>query len=149
MFTIKPITFKNLCDYITLYHRHVKRPQGWKFGIAIYEDNCLVGVACASRPVSRVLQESEPLTIEITRVCVDGTKNANSFAYGALCRAAKALGYKGVISYTLDIESWSSLKAAGFTIDGYTKGNRSWYTPSRNRSNAIPPNPKVRWRKIL
>ena len=32
-------------------------------------------------------------TIEVTRVCTDGTANACSLLYGAMWRAAKALGY--------------------------------------------------------
>jgi hypothetical protein len=56
-------------------------------------------------------------TLEVTRTCTQGAKNANSMLYGAICRAAGALGYRRVITYTLETEPGSSLRAAGFTLD--------------------------------
>lgn len=61
--------------------------------------------------------QADPFLIEITRTCVVDTPNGNSQIYGALCRAAKALGYRRVITYTLAAESGASLKASGFVVD--------------------------------
>ena len=64
-------------------------------------------------------------TLEITRVCTLGSENACSRLYGALCRAAKALGWQRVYTYTLVSEPGSSLKAAGFVIDAQL-AERDW-----------------------
>ena len=45
----------------------------------------LAGVAIVGRPVSRYLDNG--LTLEVNRLCTDGTKNACSFLYGAAARA--------------------------------------------------------------
>jgi hypothetical protein len=75
----------------------------------------LVGVAIAGRPVSPKLDDG--LTIEITRVCTDGTWNACSMLYAACRKAARALGYDRIFTYTLPEEGGASLKAAGFKLD--------------------------------
>jgi hypothetical protein len=68
--------------------------------------------------------------------------------YGALCRAAKALGYKEVWTYTLPAEPGASLRAAGFSEVGLTDGGE-WNTPARARRAAKNPEPKKRWRRVL
>ena len=89
-------------------------------------DGNLVGVAVAGRPVARGLQDGR--TVEITRVCLDPTSpatisdNAASRLYGALCRAASALGYRRAVSYTLEDEIGTSLRAAGFQAEALTAG---------------------------
>lgn len=45
--------------------------------------------------------------------------------YGACCRIAKAMGYKEVITYTLESESGVSLKASNFTNCGIA-GGKKW-----------------------
>lgn len=72
----------------------------------------LVGVAVAGRPVARHFDDG--LTLEVSRTCTDGTPNANSKLYGAIWRAASALGYRRLITYTQADESGASLRGAGF-----------------------------------
>ena len=138
---------------VTKHHRHHRAPQGWKYGIAVYNGRKRVGVAVVGRPVSRHLQAQEPYTLEITRVCTWGSRsqrrNAASKLYGAACREAKRRGYKAVITYTLaDVENGSSLKASNFTDEHQTKGG-SWDRPSRGRDDKAPTGQKIRWRRWL
>ena len=108
------------CDYVTakrfigLNHRHNKPPTGHKFSIACYDGDRICGVAMVGWPVARMLADG--FTVEITRNCTDGTYNACSMLYGACCRAAKALGYRKIITYTLASEPGTSLKASGWRL---------------------------------
>jgi hypothetical protein len=119
-----PITFAVAKAFIEIYHRHNKPPTGWKFGVGLSLDGNLVGVATAGRPVARKLDDG--FTIEINRVCTDGTRNACSMLYGAVWRAAKALGYRKAVTYTQASESGSSLKAAGWKKAKELSPRMSW-----------------------
>ena len=110
--SIRPITFKAACEFVAKLHRHNKPPAGHKFSVALHDGEQLVGVAMAGRPVARHFDDG--LTLEINRTCTDGTSNANSMLYGAVRRAAWAMGYLRCVTYTQADESGSSLKAAGF-----------------------------------
>lgn len=69
--------------------------------------------------------------------------------YGAAVRAARAMGYKRVITYILDSECGASLKASGFVCEG-PAGGVEW-TGSRKPkdSGQYPRQMKTRWVKIL
>ena len=129
---IVPVSFATACAFVAEHHRHHKPPVGHKFSIGVADDGLLVGVAIVGRPVSRVLA-AEGDTLEVTRTATDGTKDANSMLYGAAWRAAKALGYSRLITYTQEGESGASLKAAGFVVLGERPPRRGWDTPSRRR----------------
>ena len=107
----------------------------------VANDEC-VGVAIAGNP-SMVWQGTG--RIVISRVATPGHENACSMLYGALCRAAKALGYREVWTYTLPEEAGTSLRAAGFQDMGLTDGGE-WSRPSRARNPATRPEPKRRER---
>jgi hypothetical protein len=109
---IKPATFRQACDFVARLHRHNKPPRGHKFSVALWDNDTLVGVAMAGRPIARAFDDG--LTLEVNRTCTDGTANANSMLYGAVARAAKAMGYSRVITYTQADESGASIKASGF-----------------------------------
>ncbi len=111
---IIPVTLRQAQDFVRQHHRHNKPPRGWKFGCGVAVAGELAGVAVAGRPVSREIQSREPLTLEVNRTCTDGARNANSMLYGAIWRAAKALGYERCITYTQADESGASLRAAGY-----------------------------------
>lgn len=96
--SLQPITYAEACEFIRVHHRHHLPPQGWKFGIAVNDGDQVVGVVTVGRPVSRALDDG--WTLEVTRCCTDGTRNAPSMLYGAARHAAKALGYKRLITYT-------------------------------------------------
>lgn len=141
-----PVTLTQAQQFVGLNHRHNAAPQGHRFSIGLQEDGELIGVAIVGRPIARLLDDG--WTAEITRVCVlPGRKNANSMLYGASVRAAKAMGYRKVIIYTLPEESGSSLRAAGFRQDGVTTMHKTgWSTPARHRdNNGYPIGQKIRW----
>lgn len=111
---IMPCDLKTAIAFVGKYHRHNKPPFGHKFSIACYDGDRLCGVAMVGRPIARMLDDG--MTVEITRNCTDGTYNACSMLYGACIRAARALGFQKVITYTLTSEPGTSLKASGFVV---------------------------------
>jgi len=142
---IRPITFRQACDFIRQHHRHNIPTVGCKFCIGLYEQESMIGCAVVGRPVSRYLDNGT--TAEINRVCTDGTRNACSKLYGACCRIAKAMGYQKIITYTLESEPGSSLLASNFVFDGIA-GGKKW-TGSRDKGQQIPHEMKKRWLKVL
>ncbi|WP_424881772.1 XF1762 family protein [Streptomyces sp. SLBN-8D4] len=69
--------------------------------------SCAPGTATTSRPSDRS-SPSEPPT--------RAARNANSLLYGASWRAAKALGYRRLITCTQEGESSASLRGAGWHL---------------------------------
>jgi hypothetical protein len=130
---LRPISLKRARAFVADFHRHNVPPQGWKFGVALADaDGQEVAVGIAGRPIARHLDDG--LTLEITRICTLGDRNACSRLYGALTRAGQALGYSRFITYTLATEPGSSPRAAGFTpVDRTDTRSRSWSTPTRPR----------------
>lgn len=101
MLTLKPVSLADANSFVALHHRHHRPVRGHKYSLGCMADGQLVGVAITGRPVSRYLDDG--LTLEVNRLCTDGTKNACSFLYGAAARAAKAMGYRKIITYILDM----------------------------------------------
>ena len=126
MLYITPLTLRQAQAFIVEHHRHNKPPRGWKFGIGVENEGALVGVATAGRPVSREIQQREPRSLEVNRTCTDGTRNANSMLYGAVWRAAKAMGYTRCITYLQGDETGASLKAAGWVKVKDLAARGSW-----------------------
>lgn len=121
---IVPITLREASAFIAEHHRHNKPPRGWKFGVGLRRNGVLVGVATAGRPVARALDDGR--TLEVNRTCTDGTRNANSMLYGAVWRAAKAMGYRRCVTYTQADETGASLKAAGWVRVAELPARGSW-----------------------
>lgn len=145
MLELMPITLRQANAYVEKYHRHHKASRGHKFSIGVTDDSNLVGVCICGRPVSRRLDDGK--TLEVNRLCTDGTHNACSILYGAACRAAKAMGYTRVITYILESESGTSLKAAGFKCEGRA-GGLEWNGRSKPKDeNQYPHEMKTRWVK--
>ena len=140
---LQPITYPEACRFIADHHRHHLPPQGWKFGIGVNDGEKVVGVVTVGRPVARRLDDG--WTLEVTRCCVsEGTPNAASMLYGAAWRAARAMGFRRLITYTLAAEPGTSLWAAGWKVVGQTTG-RSWDVPSRPRVDRHPLGQKTLW----
>lgn len=146
MLTAKPIERKAANAFVDALHRHHSHTVGDKCRVACYDGDKLVGVAQLGRPVARALDDGA--TIEVLRLCTDGTANACSFLYGRAARIARELGYKKVITYILCSESGASLKASGWHKEADTQGG-SWDCPSRPRVTKAPTVPKQRWAKNL
>lgn len=139
---LQPIGFDEACAYITEYHRHHTAPQGHKFSIGVNDGSKIVGVIVIGRPVARRLDDG--WTAEVTRCCTDGTPHAPSMLYAAAWRAARAMGYRRLITYTLQNEPGTSLLAANWKLVGSTSG-KSWNVPSRPRIDKHPLGPKNLW----
>lgn len=146
---LKPITQRAARNFVDLHHRHHKAPRGDVFRIGLEDKGEIVGVIMVGRPVARGLQDG--YTLEVNRTCIlDGYKNACSMMLGAAARAAKALGYHRIITYTLCIEPGTSLRAAGFIEDSKVKKSL-WSRPSRQREqkSLFQEYEKTRWVRIL
>jgi hypothetical protein len=88
-----PISLRDAQAFIGANHRHADPSKWHKFSLGIEEDGLLIGVVTAGRPIARA--NDDKYTLEITRCCVlEGRPNANSKAYGAALRAARAMGYR-------------------------------------------------------
>lgn len=129
MLEIRPTHLKAAREFVGRYHRHNIPPVGGKFAISCYEGERLCGVAICGRPTARRLDNGE--TLEIYRNCTDGTRNACTKLYGACIRIARDMGYRKVITYTLESENGASLRAANFTFAG-SAGGIAW-TGKRRR----------------
>jgi len=139
---LQPITRREAVAFIAKHHRHHLPPQGYRVAVAVNNGERVVGVLTLGRPVARKLDDG--WTAEVTRCCTDGTPNAASKLYGAACRAARALGYRRLVTYTLAQERGTSLEAAGWRALYETEGG-SWSRPSRPRVDAAPIGQKRLW----
>lgn len=139
---VVPITFAEARVYVRSHHRHHLPPLSHLFSIAAAIDDQIVGVAIIGRPVARMAQDGT--TCEVTRLATDGTPNACSFLYRAAWRAARSLGYRRLLTYTLSTEPGTSLRAARMTLIGEAGGG-SWSRKSRPRVDTHPLQRKLAW----
>lgn len=139
---IVPCTISEAREFIARHHRHHRPPVGGLFAVAVAVGADVVGVAIVGRPVARGAQDG--WTAELTRMATDGTRNACSMLYGAAWRAARALGWVRLITYTLPEEGGASLRAAGWRCIGEAGGG-SWSCPSRPRVDMHPTQVKMKW----
>lgn len=146
MIRLVPTTLREANAFVKAHHRHHKPVTGHKFSIGCEAEGRLVGVVIAGRPVSRYLDDG--LTLEVNRLCTTGEKNACSMLYAAAARAAKAMGYQKIITYTLDTEPGTSLRAAGWTCMGRAGGKR-WTGKRSPAVDLCPPQMKLRYEKQL
>ena len=91
---------------------------------------------------------AQMVAIEVTRLCTDGTPDVCSMLYGAAYRAARAMGYKKVVTYILDTETGSSLKAAGYKCEGKAGGVEWTGKRKPKKPEQYPHQMKTRWVKI-
>ena len=153
---VVPVTLREANAVIVKLHRHHDAARGCVFCVGAHNGEKLVGVAIVGRPVARRLQDG--FTAEVVRVATDGTPNACSLLYGACKRAAKALGYQRLFTYTLPEEGGASLRASGFSLDESDAGGGSWSREHRPRGEQLglldvhkvaPQQRKARWRVDL
>jgi len=152
-YAISPITGRQGRAWVAAVHRHLPKIQGALFAVAVDYRGTTVGVALAGSPPPA--WEGKPIFV-ITRVAVlpdlprvDGhAAPACSMLYGAICRAGAALGYREAWTYTLPGEDGRSIRAAGFTFAGETRGGQL-DRPGRPRSPVICDEPKGRWFRLL
>lgn len=149
---IAPIRFGRARDFVMRHHEHCRPPAGWRFGAGCWNGPTLVGVAMVGRPVARMIDAKA--TVEVNRLCLDRSlpaglrRNAVSMLLGHAAREARRRGFSRIITYTLESESGSSLRASGWSEDGRSRGG-SWSRPARARGVSGPTEPKVRWAREL
>lgn len=141
-----PLELKQANEFVSRLHRHHDAVYRDKFRIGAMLNGELVGVVQVGRPVSRMLDDGK--TLEVVRLCTNGTKDVCSFLYSRAARIAKEMGYEKIITYILESESGTSLKASGRHQEAVTSGG-SWARPSRPRNTTAPTVPKKRYAKIL
>ena len=144
--TIEPITLTAARAYVNEHHRHHRAPQGGLFAIGLSDAGSIIGCVIVGRPVARMLADG--YTCEVTRLATDGSRNACSMLYRAAWRAASAMGYRRLVTYTLPEEGGSSLRGAGFKLIGETRSG-TWDRPSRERFDKHPLQTKLRWELSL
>ena len=132
---LRKVELSEANDFVRVLHRHHKPVVGHKFSLGAVQLGKLVGVAIIGRPVSRHRDDGN--TLEVTRLCTDGTRNACSFLYGAAARACFALGYRRIGTYLLASETGASVLGAGWRCLG-ERGGGSWSSPSRPRKDNHP-----------
>lgn len=137
-----PVDLSEANAFVEKLHRHHGNVVGHKFSLGALVEGELVGVSIVGRPVAR--GRDDGWTLEVTRLCTNGARNACSFLYGASRRAAFALGYRRLGTYILTSEDGSSLRASGWRMVGEVKG-RSWSCPTRPRFDDHPIEDKQLW----
>lgn len=146
---VVPLTLKAANDFVTLHHRHHGAITGgldyFRIG-AIDGDGKLVAVAIVTRPPNR--NSDDGLTCEVVRLASDGTRNACSFLYQAAARIARAMGFRRLITYTLESESGASLRAAGWREE--KRGIKSYWSTNQAAGRTVKARDhyeekKVRW----
>lgn len=156
MVEVRPIPLKEANIYVERYHRHHDKVVGHKWSLAAYKDGRLCGVAIVGRPTGRRLDDGK--TLEVTRLCTNGTKNACSFLYAAAAQKAKREGYAKIITFILQSEPGTSLRAAGWTMEAAKAGKPKWNTQRYNErpvqltlfpKKQPPAEYKQRWSKQL
>jgi hypothetical protein len=139
---ICPVTLREAMAFVVAHHRHHGPPRGGLFAIGAASGSEIVAVAIVGRPVARMLQDN--YTAEVTRLCSTGERNACSLLYAACWRAARAMGYRRLVTYTLPDEGGASLRAAGWLCIG-DAGGGSWSRRDRPRVDTHPLQVKIRW----
>lgn len=145
----RPLTIAQANAHIVAHHRHHKPVVGHRFSIGAVDEatGTLVGIAVVGRPVAR---GCDPYAVaEVTRLATDGTRNACSFLYARAARAAEAMGFDKIQTYILDSEDGTSLKAAGWRMEGDVYG-RAWKRADGDPRRTDQPNTaKTRWARVF
>lgn len=142
MIEVVPISQREAKAYIAENHRHHKAPAGSIINIAVSDGAEIRGVLMAGRPVSRMLDDG--WTLEVNRCCTDGVNNGCSMLYRAAWRAAKAMGWRKLITYTLPEEGGASMRGAGMRLVG-ERGGGKWSRNARPRVDDHPQQSKLLW----
>jgi hypothetical protein len=154
---LKPIFRSDARLFVAKHHSHNHPPSTSIFQIGAEVDGELVGVVIGALPLARKLMDG--YTLEITRVATNGYPNACSLLYGAATRAARALGYKRLLTYTLESERATALRATGWTADEALREHdvHGWENRSGVRQRTtnlfgevnVPTEAKRRWWMVL
>ena len=141
---VVPCTIRDACAFVTQHHRHHNAPNGGLWAVAVASGDEIVGVAIVAQPVARMLMDG--WTAEVTRLAVrEGHPGACSMLYAACRRAALALGWRKLITYTLPEEGGASLRGAGWRVVAERTGGGTWSREKRPRVDTHTMQQKMRW----
>lgn len=145
MLTVVPVTLRQANEFVAEHHRHHKPVQGHRFSVGVVDsEGVMRGVCVVGRPVGRGCDPY--LTAEVTRLATDGTPNACSILYGAVARAARAMGFARIQTYILADETGASLRASGWERVAEVYG-REWKHTAGPRRTDQPNTAKSRWER--
>ncbi len=133
---IVPLTLPQANRVVSQWHRHhapIPGGFGW-FCCGAVAMGVVVGCAIAGRPTNRNNDDGQ--TVEVLRLATNGQANACSALLGACARAAKAVGARRILTYTLTTETGVSLRGAGWTLEDEDTG-KSWWGSNGSRVAAI------------
>lgn len=135
-FTAVPLNLREAQAYIDELHRHHKSSIRDKFRVGAADSaGKIVGVAQCGQPINRNLNDGK--TLEVLRLCTDGTKDVCSFLYAKCARIAREMGYKKIITYILESESGTSLKASGWICEDSSCGGGTWENCTRSKQRPV------------
>lgn len=141
-----PLRLRAANSFVGEHHRHNKPPRGHVFSLGAIQGGALVGVVTVGRPVARALDDG--ITAEVLRLCTgpDAPRNVCSFLYGRAWRVWQGMGGKRMVTYTLQSETGTSLKASGWKIVGDLAARPGWTCEARDRETlATDGQAKFRW----
>ena len=143
-----PLATAGANAFVAKHHRHHPPVLRARFCVGAARDGELVGVVIVENPKNCQLANGD--RCEVSRLCTDGSPQVCSFLYSRAARIAREMGYAEIITYILDREPGTSLRAAGWTRDPGTYGGQTWTTRGgRRRDYAESLTPKQRWRRVL
>lgn len=116
-------------EFVKKHHRHHKPLKvGGIIAIGAFKDGKMVAVSIIGMPAA--MNNDDGDTLECRRLCSDGTPNACSFLLRRSWNLTEDMGYKRLLTYTLNGEPGSSMKGASAKWLGY-KGGGSWDRPGQ------------------
>lgn len=125
-----PVELRECQNFINDLHRHHAAAVRDKFRVGVADESGkLLGVAQVGRPLSRFMADGK--TLEVIRLCSDGSKDVCSFLYSRCARIAKEMGYEKIITYILETEPGISLKASGWHCELSVCGGATWENNTR------------------
>ena len=143
---VLPLTLAQANAAVEAMHRHPKPVVSHRFSLGLFLEGELVGACIVGRPVARRVDPYQ--VAEVTRLVTDGTKNGCSKLYGAAARACKAMGFAKIQTFILSSEPGTSLRAAGWDLDGHSNGKSGWHSRKGRRSDQ-PTCQKTRYSKTF
>lgn len=141
---IVPLSLKEANAFVEEHHRHNKKVVSHKFSIGLEKEGELVGVAIGGIPIARLLNDGK--TLELRRICaMPDVPNACSKLMARAKRIGQLMGYEKFITYTLQREPGTSLRAVNARkVASTVPGN--WERSNRtSRYQPIYDEPKWRW----
>lgn len=127
---LRPLTRDGANAAIKQWHSHHKPVRSHRFAIGAYVGEVLVGAVIVGNPIAAALA-ADPCVGEVLRLVTNRHPHVASRLLGAARRAAQAMGYRKLISYTREDELGTCYRAAGWQavarVDGeaWNHGNKA------------------------